>query len=306
MLEIENLTDEIKINYSHVAKFIFPKAYQHVLNVKSAVDLDLIFFKLLERFEVRSLIECGANDASASLKAIQMGMKAIAIEANPITFDSVTPKETHFFSKLNLGLSDREGVLEFYIPKSLLTSGDATFKPKPGIEYDVSRIPVNRLDNLQSVVKCSEEPFSLWIDVEGLQQEVLLGAQETLENRNCIAVKIEVEEKEIFEGQSWFANDVIKFLDELGFSPIFRDFEYDSQYNILFIKNEKILEENQIKEQIFQEVEPITLSIVLRQVYRNVMYASNAKQYLTKIFGEHFADNVAAFFGSKSAKKKLK
>ena len=170
MIEIETLTDEIKINYSHVAKFIFPKAYQHVLNVKSAVDLDLIFFKLLKRFEVRSLIECGANDASASLKAIQMGMKAIAIEANPITFDSVTPKETHFFSKLNMGLSNKEGVLEFYIPKSLLTSGDATFKPKPGVEYNVSSIPVNCLDNLQSVVKCSEQPFSLWVDVEGLQQ----------------------------------------------------------------------------------------------------------------------------------------
>lgn len=306
MIGFESLTGEIKNNYSHVAKYIFPKSYQQVLNVKSSEDLDKVFFLLLERFQVRSLIECGANEASASIKAIQMGMKAIAIEANPTTFENVTPKETHSFRKLNLGLSNIEGVLEFYTPKSLSTAGDATFKPKPGVEYDVRRIPVNLLDNLPEVFKCSEHPFSIWIDVEGLQKEVLLGGQETLKNKNCIAIKIEVEDKETFQDQSWLANDVIKFLSESGFSPIFRDFEYDSQYNILFIKNEKISEEYKIKEKIFEEVSPITLPKVMRQVYRNIMYALGAKQYLINIFGEHFVHRFAAFFGSKSSQMTLK
>ena len=139
-----------------------------------------------------------------------------------------------------------------------------------------------------------------------MQKEVLLGGQETLKNKNCIAIKIEVEDKETFQGQSWLANDVIKFLSKSGFSPIFRDFEYDSQYNILFIKNEKISEDYKIKEKFFQEVSSITLPKLMRQVYRNIMYASNAKQYLINIFGEQFAHRIAAFFGSKSSKGKLK
>lgn len=48
-------------------------------------------------------------------------------------------------------------------------------------------------------------------------------------------IYIEVEDFQKWKGQ-WLSFDVMKHLILNGFIPIARDFEYEMQYNIIFIK----------------------------------------------------------------------
>lgn len=72
----------------------------------------------------------------------------------------------------------------------------------------------------------------LWIDVEGFAYEVLEGSTNILSNISFL--KVEVESKETWKGQQT-ADSVIKLLKEHNFVPLIRDFEYNTQYNIIFV-----------------------------------------------------------------------
>ena len=74
--------------------------------------------------------------------ANKIGLDALAIEANPETFQQVTPPENKKFKKLNFGLGSKAGLLRFYIPKKNRTAGNATFKPRKGKEYVSSNVNV--------------------------------------------------------------------------------------------------------------------------------------------------------------------
>ena len=92
---LSELTKKYKANYGLLDKIF---QYAAILNIKKStvINLDELFFKLLEIYSIQGLIECGANEASASKRFVKNGHKAIAIEANPFTAENL------FFSKMYL------------------------------------------------------------------------------------------------------------------------------------------------------------------------------------------------------------
>lgn len=92
-----------------VVKYLLPYSTYRSIAKQTASDLDSLFFHCIDNFGVEGVIECGANEASASIKATQLGLKALAIEANPSTFSAVTPDNSDLFEKINCGLSDVVG-----------------------------------------------------------------------------------------------------------------------------------------------------------------------------------------------------
>jgi hypothetical protein len=78
--------------------------------------------------------------------------------------------------------------------------------------------------------------FSAWIDVEGANRSVLSGMASRMSQAQ--AIMIEVEEGEIWEGQ-WLAGDVCAFMDAHGMAPRARDFNYASQFNIVFVRADR-------------------------------------------------------------------
>ena len=202
-MNYEEITQNIIKKYSSIAKYILPHSFKQVLCEWTTKDLDLLFFKLLYDLNINSLIECGANEASASMRAKEIGVNALGIEANPYTFEKITPKSCKKFSKLNFGLGDENGSMIFYISKSNHTAVNATFKPKQNVNYNTRKVEVKRLDDLIENTDYINSPFALWIDVEGMQKEVLNGAIKTLQNYNCRIIKIEVEDQPLFGDQKW-------------------------------------------------------------------------------------------------------
>jgi len=303
-MNFSQVTKKVREQYSAVAMHLMPVTFSTLLSRETAKNLDENFFKLLKTLDINSLIECGANEASASMLANSMGLKALAIEANPETFQKVTPPSKKDFEKLNFGLSDKECLLKFYTPVEDSTAGYATFKPSKDIEYQVSSIQVKRLDKLLEPTRYTDSPFALWIDVEGMQFEVLNGALETLKNQNCKMIKIEVEDAELFGEQRWLSREVVNFLEKLDYVLIHRDFENGIQYNLLFLRRNIFdsFDLDLFYQDAFQK-KRFTIKEYIFTAAKGFPYMlkKKLKALLILLLGESLGNKISATFGSKSS-----
>lgn len=203
---------------------------------KTAGILDAVFFECLEKLDVQCLVECGANEATASIEVARKGRKAIAIEVNPETYHSITIKAKESgVTTLNVGLGSSNEKLQFYAPAQKKTDGGATFRPKTGKKYETIEVEVCPLDDIVSREVDQTQRYALWIDVEGFQKDVFDGALQTLSNKNCVAIKIEVEYEPIFKGQA-LCEEINERLSNYGYTPVFVDTEYDVQFNVVYIR----------------------------------------------------------------------
>ena len=317
-------TEELKINEitnkffskSTLLHKLFPRLTVFHIRKKSARRLDKLFFDICKKFSIKNFIDCGANIGGDSLQAINAGFNnVLAIEPNPYTFDNMYSKPSEQFKKINVGLSDKEEVLKFYLLKSVkigprleLATNASFVVPKNNLnKYDIIEVPVIPLDKLLKNSIEINSSFALWIDVEGMQEEVLTGAQETLKHKNCKLIKIEVENKHIFnKGSCWLSKDIENFLTNLGYEAIYRDFEYVNSYNILFVKKDDVF---QLEMEINNSFEDIAESINISNISSYLIYfflLRKLKALVIKIFGLKLGNIIAAFYGSKASKNFLK
>ena len=285
---------------------LFPRLSVFYIKKKTARRFDKLFFDICKKFSVKNFIDCGANVGSASLDAIKIGLNALAIEPNPSSFENMIPKLSKQFKKINIGLSNKAEVLKFYRRKNDKTSTGASFVVPKNYEHDIIEVLVIPLDKLLKNSTETTCPFALWIDVEGMQEEVLTGAQEVLKNKNCKVIKIEVENKQIFNEGSWLSKDIENFLTNLGFEAIYRDYEYANSYNILFVKKDDIFK---IEMEINNSFEDIADSISIFKVSSYSIHffvLRKLKALVVKIFGLRIVNFFAALCGFKENKKILK
>jgi len=302
----EFLTEEIKNSINPFLRKMFPFSTTKLLAKITTEELDNLFYKLLKPSKIDYLIECGAHEASASMNFIKQGGKSIAIEANPFVFKNITPKSFENFTSINVALSNKKGRLNFYFPKNNNRSGQSTFLPKKGIEYDKIEVNTVELDELLKEKSIENQNICFWIDVEGLQKEVLEGSLFYLKN-NCRFIKIEVESKEIFSKQKWLSKDVDEFLEKNDFLPVFRDFEFDTQFNVLYVKKAHLKELKSIIKQSKTDIQKkINIQKIIFLLFNKQNFIQEAKQFFINSFGSKIGNSISAAFGSKSSKDFLK
>jgi len=188
--------------------------------------------------------EVGAFEASFSIKRREKTKTpCYAFEASKYNYlhfqDEANNKEIHY---LNMAISDTNGFDTFKIKKtiagreaaqivgnnSLLTRED----PKGLITYEDIQVKTVRLDTFIDYNGLSNNDFSAWIDAEGASKMVLNGMIGCLQN--CRIIFIEVETKAFWVDQ-WLFPQVHNFMSEHGFEAVARDFEYDSQFNLIYL-----------------------------------------------------------------------
>lgn len=302
-MKLYELTKKYK-SKSILLHYFFSYTSEKLLGQSTTRYLDILYFDLLEKLNIKSLIECGAYEASASIEAIKRGCNAIAIEANPNTFKNITPKSNEKLTTMNIGLSEKEGYLNFYQPKEKSHDQTSTFQKREDTEYDIVKILTQPLDAVVKNFDIISHPFTLWIDVEGFQKQVLFGAKNVLENKNCKFLKIEVEDVEQFKEQLFLSKEIEEFLYEYNFIPVFRDFEYDYQYNILFMKKEYYSKvSSQIEFMIKKSTNnSIDLFKIIRLISNKKIFLLEMKALLISLFGKKFGNYLASLLGSKSSK----
>jgi len=208
-------------------------------------ELNDRFFALIDELNPDLFIEAGANNGETSIRVQNEfpSCDVVAYEANQFIYN----QSVHLFDNnpvkyLNVALSDKVGKSKFFIAKGsdgpMYEAWNNSLKQKDGWEYEEQEVKVDTIDNR---FKDSEHSrIAMWVDVEGHAMEVLKGSCETLKRVELL--KIELESIQHWKDQS-VDEEVARFLLDNNFIPIYRDTEYTTQYNIIFIKNNSNLGE---------------------------------------------------------------
>jgi len=193
------------------------------------------YIKTALSFNPTLSIEVGAHGAEYSKAMSDKGIKSIAFEASPAVYNKF--KDTiSGFDYVHMAMADYNGVISFNIdtafnPADAGHNSIKDFNLSWRVNGDPVEVYCSTLDSYFNDLK--DENISLWMDVEGANREVLLGATDLLEKVQTIY--IEVEHIQFWKDQ-WVRQDVIDFLDIHGF-VLTREFTaYDNQTNCIFIK----------------------------------------------------------------------
>ena len=188
-------------------------------------------------------LELGAHAArfSRGVKAALPQAKVHALEANPYTFERFRPEaEAQGVAYHHLALGEEVKDCIFKVARRRdgrelkLTQGSNSLRTKAqNIEYEDAQVQMVTVDHFAAEHGLAGLPTALWIDAEGCAFEVLSGARRTLED--TLLLMIEVEDREFWVGQKT-APAVKRLLFQSGFIPVARDFEFKSQYNMIFLR----------------------------------------------------------------------
>ncbi|WP_158913984.1 FkbM family methyltransferase [Caulobacter sp. S45] len=212
---------------------------------RSTRELTSLFYDLQAAVTPTCFIEIGAHDArfSKDMATRHPGTKVVAFEGNPNNhahFASTFDYAAHGVDYRHALVSDIDGVAEMMLqvrwngqPFPLIKGSDSLLKRnREDVEYETREVASTRLDTAFADRGATGGLFTLWIDVEGATQQVFAGAVDTLSN--TASIFIEVEEHPYWENQ-WLFDDVQAHLAKAGFLALARDFEFEHQFNVVFV-----------------------------------------------------------------------
>jgi len=175
---------------------------------------------------------------------------AYAFEANPHNYSHWTRRNPDLssISYQHLAISHTDGTVTFSLQDRIKATGKPINKMRgnnsimqradPRLTYVEVTVPSKRLDTFAAENNLRGKSACAWIDVEGAQEAVLKGATDVLRT-DIDSILIKVEEHAFWEGQ-WMKHDVLRYLEDLDFVCVARDFVDPRQYNILLVKRHRI------------------------------------------------------------------
>jgi len=186
--------------------------------------------KLLAGFEVKTIIDAGANVGQTTLKYKKLfpQAKIYAFEPFPESFRKL--KENYEFDPLvkseDAALSDKEGFEFLQVNNSVCTNSLLKTEAPASISFhDVDnqietkseiKIRTATLDNYCAANKIGNIDI-LKMDVQGGELKILIGAENLLKNENISVIFSEVEFTRIYKDQPLFF-DICAHLNKFGYS----------------------------------------------------------------------------------------
>jgi len=236
---------------------------------------------------------------------------AIAIEANPHTFEKLTASSQGAgVVALPFGLGSQVGEMILQIPLESGTKipGNASFLSRENYTRCLEiPVPMTTVDRI--LVDAS--PFTsiaLWIDVEGMSADVLLGAKASLEKGEIALIHVEVETHSYWKGQS-LLNEVDEFLRTHSFRPILRDFQTETQFNVIYVHTRNLQEIDSICREYWTRLTVLRAREILRKDWSFRDSLRSIKLGLVNrpdLIWTKFLHHIAAALGSRSSRQWLK
>jgi len=204
--------------------------------LRSNAELGNLFANIIVHSKIESFYEVGALYAEFSMFIKDTIKDVYAFEASPRNYNLAKDK-IKGINYLNLAISDYDGEIDINVGSSdgaNIGADSVLNRIDNGLtEYKKEKVKCIRLDSFIKSKNLENKSNALWIDVEGSTMDVLVGAEKTLINTKIIF--IEVEEAIFWENQV-LVSEINKYLCNKGFIPIARDFEYENQFNIVYVK----------------------------------------------------------------------
>jgi FkbM family methyltransferase len=181
-------------------------------------------------------IEIGAHAAEFSnYMASEFKIPAVAFEAGIDIYEKYKNTVDPLVSYVNCAISDIDGTATFFVHDAPLLGNNGIKRVAFTESYANSQVPCYKLDTYLKGYDFKNA--CLWMDVEGANREVLLGAKKVLSKVSSIF--IETEDQPVWKEQ-WLTEDVIRFLTELGFINTHSEKVYNKQRNPIFTKRKPL------------------------------------------------------------------
>jgi FkbM family methyltransferase len=219
---------------------------------RSNQELVNFYCALIESVKPNACIEIGAFNAAFSVRMAKLGYPCYAFEANPYNYKEFREQlNISNLTYLNKAVSGNNGHITFHIQSEIdgikqspiRGNNSLMIRNNDRTTYEEVSVISTTMQSFIGEASLSDKSISLWVDVEGATSSIFAEPNHWLSTVSTIL--IEVEDIPAWKGQ-WLSPEVVQFLDEKGFIPIARDFEYKKQYNIVFINRRFINDSNVI------------------------------------------------------------
>lgn len=191
-----------------------------------ATDDMLAMATMLDARRVDLILDVGANVGQFAEKIFEAGYEKRIVSYEPLSrpYGILAEKSrtNPNWDVERLCIGDSPGEVELMISHNEIASSILGTTPvlsefQPEFEYVGSEtVEVTTLDAAaSSAIASAENPF-LKVDVQGFEEQVLRGAEETL--GRCVGLQIELSFLELYDGQMLFS-EMLRDLEKKGFTP---------------------------------------------------------------------------------------
>lgn len=210
---------------------------------RSNTELANLFANIITNSKIGSFFEMGALNAEFSMFIKNHVENVVAFEASPRNYENAKNSLSDI-EYLNMAVSNYDGEIDINVgistpsgtgPVNVGADSILSRVDDASVIYEKNKVISTKLDTFIKNKKWGKKSNALWIDVEGATLDVLLGAENTLNNTKIIF--IEMEQATFWENQALVA-EVNNFLCDKGFIPIARDFEYENQFNVVYVSED--------------------------------------------------------------------
>lgn len=242
MNNLERLTQKIFRNFGILIRKYNP-----------ATSEDLRRIKLLEHYNIDLVFDIGANKGQYATGIMDAGYKKRIVSFEPLSsaHNIISNLSNKFSSwtvapRCAIGSSKQEieiNISANSVSSTLLNMLDTHLDGAPESKIiGKEKVQVFPLDEIAEEYTKDSKNIFLKIDVQGFEQEVLKGAENTL--KKAKGVEMEISLVSLYENQKWLLAEILKFMTDNGFTlvsivPAFTDHKTGKvlQCNGIFFRN---------------------------------------------------------------------
>jgi FkbM family methyltransferase len=210
-----------------LVKKIFQKSGVLIRKYNPATSEELRRTRLFKHHGVNMVFDVGANRGQYSRGIIDAGYKGKIVSFEPLSsVHTILENEARAFPQWEVAprcaIGSANETIEINISansvsSTLLNMLDSHYDGAPDSKIiGKEKVQVFPLDGIAPRFINEESKLFIKIDVQGFEQEVMKGAEKTLES--AIGVELEISLVPLYEKQSWLLIDVLQFMDRKGFT----------------------------------------------------------------------------------------
>lgn len=220
-----------------ITKKIFQKFGILIRKYNAATSEELRRIKLLKHYNIDLVFDIGANKGQYASGIIDAGYSNKIVSFEPLSsayslISNESKKHVNWEVAPRCAIGSKKEEIEINISansvsSTLLNMLDSHYEGAPDSKIvGKEKVQVYPLDEIGEKYGSSAKNIFLKIDVQGFEQEVLKGAQSTIQKAKGIEMEISL--VPLYENQNWLLPQVLEYMEKNGFQltsivPAFTD-----------------------------------------------------------------------------------
>ncbi len=208
---------------------LWTRIHLRIKKLSASASEDFRMVKILKTYNIDLVIDVGANTGQFAESLIDFGYKGkiISFEPTETAYQKLCKKASKYKNWIvadKMALGNYDGKVDINVAEDSLFSSvkqiDSEYANynKSAASKKVESVEIFKLDSLIGKYFSPDENILLKIDTQGLEKEVLQGAN------TCLgfvkAIKTEIPLKPIYKDVEWKIFDIMSFLKNYGFDCI--------------------------------------------------------------------------------------